>query len=253
MAWKKKFPLSRPEGGVAPCESWSYRRVQFDLLKRLSETASSSKRRRCAEAAETLKAQRSSRSIDGYLQFCVILARKLREISGYARRPFSIRGRENVVLEASDIVGKVAPHFALPSADGPIVDLWSYKQRKNVVIYFFRSDIPACRRGLADFAASYIRYRALDAEVLGISTEDPRVLRAVSRELALTFKLLSDAGGRISKRYGVDLSREPATSAVFVLDRYNAVEKVYRLTEREIPDQEDILSTLEHVQAQCPE
>ncbi len=153
----------------------------------------------------------------------------------------------------ADIVGKLAPHFALPGTGGRIVDVWAFKQRKNVVIYFFRTDISACRRGLSDFAGNYLRYRSLDAEVVGISPEGLDVLRGVARELSLPFQLLHDEGGRISARYGVDLSGPPAKHAVFILDRFNAIEKSYSLAEDEAPDQEDMLKALDHVQAQCPE
>lgn len=158
-----------------------------------------------------------------------------------------------MAIRAAEIVGKLAPHFALPGTGGRVVDLWASKQRKNLVIYFFRSDLPVCRKGLSDFASNYFRYRALEAEVVGISTEDLGVLRRVARELSLPFQLLFDEGGRISDRYKIDLGRKSAELAVFVLDKFNSIEKVYELSEQEAPDQKEILETLEHIQALCPE
>lgn len=148
--------------------------------------------------------------------------------------------------------GSVAPPFSLPSTRGRDIILWDYKQRKNVVLYFFHAQCFGCRRGLAEFSANYQEYRSLEAEVLGIGGERLPVLEEFADELSIPFPLLADVDSYAASRYGLRRG-EKTSHAVFALDRYNAIEESWVLGEGEAPDQGDVLATVQLAQSRCPE
>ena len=51
-------------------------------------------------------------------------------------------------------VGERAPLFALPSVRGPMVDLASYRDRRNVIVWFSRGFTASCRPSLLTAAAT---------------------------------------------------------------------------------------------------
>src|SRR2546430_17582366 len=64
-------------------------------------------------------------------------------------------------------VGDVAPPFALPSLRGAMVDLTSYRGRRNVVVWFSRRfTCPFCRAHTDGMRAGYRELQAPDTEAI---------------------------------------------------------------------------------------
>lgn len=120
---------------------------------------------------------------------------------------------------------RMAPAFRLPSAQGEPVAIWDYKQRRAVVLYFLPELDPAF---LSQLQSEYAEYRAQGAQLLVISTYPVRPLIDLVAQLGLTYPLLSDADGRIYKRYlhliEADFQKE-LPSALFIADRYGAINR----------------------------
>lgn len=148
--------------------------------------------------------------------------------------------------------GRIAPAFTLVNSAKGKTGLWQFKQRKNLVLYFFDAESELCRRALEEFAANYFSYRSLDAEIFGISPQGISTLRQRVVELELPYQLLSDIDGKVAERYGLRRADAKIEQAVFLLDRFNAIEQIW-FPGKGAPDQKDIIASLELVQMRCPE
>ncbi|GJQ09437.1 hypothetical protein GpartN1_g1228.t1 [Galdieria partita] len=144
----------------------------------------------------------------------------------HAERFFSQRSLHtsflNMVKE-----GQVAPDFTLKDQDGNSVRLSDYKGKKAVILYFYpKDDTPGCTKQALCFKEAFEDFRQLDAEVIGISSDEDH--RNFVEKYKLPFKLLSDEGSKIRKLYEV-----PSTFGIlpgrvtYVIDRQGVVRKIY--------------------------
>ena len=80
---------------------------------------------------------------------------------------------------------------------------------------------------MADYRDHYIEIRAAGADVVAVSVDPPIKSKALQRELRLPFLILSDAGRRVIKDWGIYNPNERggiAKPAVFVIDRDRTVQ-----------------------------
>ncbi|HXG68084.1 MAG TPA: redoxin domain-containing protein [Blastocatellia bacterium] len=155
--------------------------------------------------------------------------------------------------------GKIIPPFKLSAANrAGKVGPWDYKQRKNLVLFYFHgAACAACRELLREFAANYDEYRNLEAEVLAIAKESLAELRQLGQEMNLPFPLLADPEGKVFAAYisqdEINSHAAPAV-AVFVADRYGVLYEAMTAAEADaLPDEGEIRGWLEFIEIQCPE
>jgi peroxiredoxin len=115
-------------------------------------------------------------------------------------------------------VGQVAPQFALPSIRGTMVDLASFRGRRNVVVWFSRGfTCPFCRVYTDSVRAGYAALRAADTEVIQIA---PNLLESARRFFAqapLPFPFVCDPDKRLYAVYGLgDVGALEATRTAVV-------------------------------------
>lgn len=98
--------------------------------------------------------------------------------------------------------GDTAPDFILPGTDGEKFReyaLTEFVGDRPVVVAFYHFDFhPDCVETL-----TALRDRALDAAVVGVSTDSAFSHAALAREHDVDFPLLSDSTGTASDAYGV--------------------------------------------------
>lgn len=98
--------------------------------------------------------------------------------------------------------GSFAPDFTLPDAEGTRRELAEWRG-KWVVLYFYPKDnTPGCTTEAVNFRKSQSEFAALNAQVVGISLDGSASHRTFAEQQGLTFPLLSDANGEVSRRYG---------------------------------------------------
>ena len=126
-------------------------------------------------------------------------------------------------------VGDPAPDFTLPSQSGEQVRLSDRLGEQVVVLYFYPKDnTPGCTAEACAFRDSHEVFSEAGAEVIGVSSDSADRHAAFAGRYDLPFTLLSDAGGRIRKTYGV-----PAVLGVlpgrvtYVIDRQGTVRHVF--------------------------
>jgi peroxiredoxin Q/BCP len=125
-------------------------------------------------------------------------------------------------------VGQPAPDFSLPATTGGEVKLSDLtKQGKNVVVFFFpKAFTGTCERQVAGHAADYDKFKALNAEVVGISTDQTPSQQAFAKQCGqVSFPLLSDNRFRAVMDWGVGKAEGglPNDRAGFVVDKQGVV------------------------------
>ena len=100
--------------------------------------------------------------------------------------------------------GQPAPPFELPDADMNTVSLDAFRNRRNVVLYFYpKDDTPGCTIEAIDFSEMEDDFDALKTVVLGVSMDDCVSHGAFRYKHGLSVQLLADVDGEVCRLYGV--------------------------------------------------
>ena len=141
------------------------------------------------------------------------------------------RGERGVTVtqDAKVKVGDVAPDFTLPDQRGQPVRLYELLGGKTVVLYFYPKDAtPGCTLEARAFRDSYEAFTAQNAEVIGVSSDSVRSHQRFAARHGLPFVLLSDPGGTVRERYGVERTLGLLPGRVtYVIDKAGVVRQVY--------------------------
>jgi len=100
-------------------------------------------------------------------------------------------------------VGDAAPEFCLPASDGHEVCLSSFRGHWVVLYFYPRDNTSGCTREALDFTAAQESFRALGADVLGVSPDSPASQRKFAEKHNLKIRLLSDLDHKIMDAFGV--------------------------------------------------
>jgi len=95
-----------------------------------------------------------------------------------------------------------APAFALPDADGNVVELSSYRGKKVVLYVYPAAMTPGCTTQACDFRDNLQRFVDAGYVVLGLSPDKPEKLAKFRDAESLTFPLLSDVSKQTLTAYG---------------------------------------------------
>ena len=126
-------------------------------------------------------------------------------------------------------VGGPAPNFELESKSGEKVSLSDFRDKKNVVLYFYPKDeTMGCTREACGFRARYESFIELGAEVVGVSSDSPESHRKFAEHHNLPFTLLSDPKKEIRKLYGVPSNMGFLPGRVtYVIDKQGIVRHIF--------------------------
>jgi len=118
-------------------------------------------------------------------------------------------------------VGRQAPTFTLPATDGGTVSLSDYRGDWLPVLVFFVADDPRTLARLTAFSAAAEALWGLRGQLVGVAVAEPEDLRRVEESSGgLSFPLLSDADGRVSRSYSAfGGPGSEATPLAVVVDR----------------------------------
>jgi peroxiredoxin Q/BCP len=104
-------------------------------------------------------------------------------------------------------IGDLAPDFRLVNQDGKTIALSDFKGKSIVVLFFYPKDrSPGCTTEACSFRDNYLGFKALGAEVIGISADSPQSHRDFADSYKLPFPLLFDEDGRVGEAYGIKKS-----------------------------------------------
>lgn len=120
-----------------------------------------------------------------------------------------------------------APEFVSPDQHGKSTRLSDYKEKKNIVLYFYpKDDTPGCTIEANQFTALAKEFAALDTIILGVSKDSCESHRAFIEKFGLTIQLLADTSGELCEKYGVWQEKEKAgvkkmgiVRSTFIIDK----------------------------------
>ena len=101
-------------------------------------------------------------------------------------------------------VGNMAPAFTLQDQNGDKVSLKDFRDKSNVVLYFYpRAMTPGCTVQACGIRDSQQQLADIDTVVLGVSPDPVNKLQRFIDKQELNFTLLSDEDHKIAEKYGV--------------------------------------------------
>jgi peroxiredoxin len=153
-------------------------------------------------------------------------------------------------------IGDMAPDFTLVDIDLKPRSLKDYRGSKVVLAFFVGAFTSVCTKEMCAFRDSMARLIDLNAQVIGISVNDPFSNKAFAEKNRLTFPILSDHNRQVIKIYGVEAhdfgglkGYTVAKRSIFIVDQTGVVRYVWTTEDPTIePDYKEIENALEKIE-----
>jgi glutaredoxin-dependent peroxiredoxin len=131
-------------------------------------------------------------------------------------------------------VGDKAPDFTLPDTDKKPRTLKEFWGKKIVLAFFVGAFTSTCTKEMCEFRDSMARLIDLNAQVIGVSVNDPFSNKAFSEKNRLPFPILSDYKREVTRTYELELPNfagldgyTVAKRSIFVIDSKGIVQYVW--------------------------
>jgi peroxiredoxin Q/BCP len=150
--------------------------------------------------------------------------------------------------------GTDAPQFEAQLDNGKTFKLADYRDRKNVVLYFYPRDFtPGCTREACAFRDNYAEVEQYDAVIVGVSADSAESHQRFRETHSLPFPLIPDPDKRIVKLYDSDGLFGLTTARVtYVIDKAGEIRAALRhdfAVGRHLPEVLDALRSIQAVPA----
>lgn len=107
---------------------------------------------------------------------------------------------------------------------------------KSVVLYFYpKADTPGCTTQACEFRDAIEDFRGIDAEIVGVSPDNPKSLTKFKEKYKLPFTLLADEDHKISEDYAVWAEKSMygrkymgVERTTFIIDKGGKLAKIFR-------------------------
>lgn len=107
------------------------------------------------------------------------------------------------VAANSQWVGALAPDFKLQDQDGEWKSLNDYEDKWLVLYFYPKDDTPGCTTEAKNFRDAYKDFKALNADIVGISLDDVESHQSFAEAYNLPFTILADVDQEASTAYKV--------------------------------------------------
>ena len=131
-------------------------------------------------------------------------------------------------------IGDEASDFTLPDVDKKPRSLKEFLGKKIVLAFFVGAFTSTCTKEMCEFRDSMARLIDLNAQVIGISVNDPFTNKAFSEKNRLPFPILSDYKREVTRTYEVELPNfaglngyTVAKRSIFIIDSKGIVRYVW--------------------------
>jgi thioredoxin-dependent peroxiredoxin len=129
--------------------------------------------------------------------------------------------------------GIKAPDFTAPDQDGKKVKLSSFRNKKNIVLYFYPKDMtPGCTTQACDFRDHRKSFKS--TVILGVSIDSQERHQKFVEKYDLPFTLLSDVDKKVVQKYGVWQEKKlygktfmGIVRSTFIIDKTGTVQKIF--------------------------
>ncbi|MCX7183513.1 MAG: peroxiredoxin [Nitrosospira sp.] len=132
-------------------------------------------------------------------------------------------------------VGKNAPNFCLPDADMKMVSLSSFKNKKNIVFYFYpKDDTAGCTTQALELSDLGDQFAKFNTVILGVNRDDCISHASFRDKHGITIRLLSDNDNETCKKYDVLQKKEINgeikicfTRSTFIIDKQGVLRHTF--------------------------
>ena len=119
-------------------------------------------------------------------------------------------------------VGEQAPDFELPGTDGTF-KLSDHRGERVVLLFYPGDNTMVCTKQFCSYRDRAEDFAALDATVVGISSQDLASHEAFAAKYALNVPLLADVDKQVARAYDAFSPRLGVKRAVIVIDEQGTV------------------------------
>lgn len=99
-------------------------------------------------------------------------------------------------------VGNKAPEFCLPDKDNKEICLTDFQGKYKIVYFYPKDNSPSCSTEAIGFTNILSELQEFDAEVIGVSPDNPKSHANFIQKKNLKVTLLSDENKDVLKKYG---------------------------------------------------
>ena len=134
------------------------------------------------------------------------------------------------------IIGDKIPSFTSIDSKGNSFDIKEYIGKPLVIYFYPKDDTPGCTIQACTFRDKYEDFKALGAEVIGISSDSLKSHQKFASRNKLPFILLSDFDKKIRIQFGVpnDFLGLIPGRATYVIDKKGVVQLIFDSTSAKI-------------------
>ena len=129
--------------------------------------------------------------------------------------------------------GIKAPDFTAIDQDGAKIKLSSFKDKKNVVLYFYPKDMtPGCTTQACNFRDQHKRFK--DTVILGVSIDSSERHQKFIAKYDLPFTLIADIDKKVVQKYGIWQEKKlygktfmGIVRTTFIIDKAGTIQKIF--------------------------
>ena len=129
--------------------------------------------------------------------------------------------------------GNKAPDFTALDQDGKKVKLSSFRDKKNIVLYFYPKDMtPGCTTQACDFRDQQKSFKS--TVILGVSIDSQERHQKFIEKYYLPFTLIADVDKKVVQKYGVWQEKKlygktfmGIVRSTFIIDKTGTVRKIF--------------------------
>ena len=129
--------------------------------------------------------------------------------------------------------GNKAPDFTALDQDGKKVKLSSFRDKKNIVLYFYPKDMtPGCTTQACDFRDQQKSFKS--TVILGVSIDSQERHQKFIEKYDLPFTLLADVDKKVVQKYGVWQEKKlygktfmGIVRSTFIIDKTGTIRKIF--------------------------
>jgi peroxiredoxin len=152
-------------------------------------------------------------------------------------------------------VGDKAPDFTLADVEMKPRSLREFLGKKVVLAFFVGAFTSTCTKEVCTFRDSMSRLVDVNAQIIGISVNDPFSNKGFSEKNRLPFPILSDYNREVIKQWGLELANfaglkgyTVAKRSIFILDQAGIVRYIWVSEDPSVePNYDEIQKALEQI------
>lgn len=146
-------------------------------------------------------------------------------------------------------VGKLAPDFELPDADGKAWRLTDNRGKIVALVFYPKDETPVCTKQMCSMRDNWDAYEATGAEVVAVSVGTVAQHKKFAEHYHLPQTLLADEKGEVTKLMKVQSLFGGSQRAVIIIDKNGVIRYRKSVMPMFRPTDDDVLKAIGEAQS----